>query len=385
MKILILGGAGYLGWPSALYLAARDHEVGIVDNIVKEKWEKIAGVKPLEPYVLMVNRMKAWDERGRWLHGMSHIGIDISAEPGLLSKNLRLLKPEVIIHYAEQPSAPYSMMNDSACYETQRNNILGTLNLILAVRECCPDAHIVKLGTMGEYGVPNIDIEEGWLDVEYKGRKDNVLFPKRPGSFYHLSKVHDSHNLEFACRTWGLRVTDLNQGIVYGTGTVETDLHPNLRTSFHYDHIFGTVLNRFVTEAALELPLTVYGSGNQRRCFISILDVMKCIELVCLNPPAPGEFRVFNQFTEVISLKRLAVLVSGVAKGMGLTGSVANLENPRVESEDHYYNPSNSSLLGMGLEPHELSSDRIEQMIHFVYKRRELVNTSTLNPRVGWR
>src|SRR5207302_9459050 len=188
--------------------------------------------------------------------------------------------------------------------QTQRNNVLGTLNVLHALTKYVPEAQLVKLGTMGEYGTPNIDIEEGWLDVELNGRSDRLPFPKMPGSFYHLSKVHDSHNIHFACRVWGLAATDLNQGVVYGIATDETELHPELRTSFHYDAVFGTALNRFCAQAVAGVPLTVYGAGGQKRGFLNIRDTLECVRLAAENPAERGEVRVFNQFTEVFSVLR---------------------------------------------------------------------------------
>ena len=217
---------------------------------------------------------------------------------------MRDFAPDAIVHFAEQRAAPYSMVDRKHAVYTQVNNVVGNLNVLYAIAEINPDIHLVKLGTMGEYGTPNIDIEEGWLDVEHKGRRDRVLFPKRPGSFYHLSKVHDSHNIEFACRIWGIRATDLNQGVVYGQQTPETALDDRLATRFDYDAVFGTVLNRFVIQSVLGQPLTIYGNGTQTRGIIEIRDTVRCIQLACENPADKGEFRVFNQITEFMSLQR---------------------------------------------------------------------------------
>jgi len=296
VKVLILGGDGYLGWPTAMYLASQGHHIHIIDSLIKKRWEAIAGAPPLFPTKSLRERVHIFETQKNL---KIHVSIlDIAENPKFLYEVFEQFLPDAIIHYAEQPSAPYSMMTRETCVETQKNNIVGTLNLMFACMHIETPPHIIKLGTMGEYGTPNIDIEEGWLDVTHRGRTDRVLYPKRPGSFYHLSKVHDSANLEFACRVWRLRVTDLNQGIVYGTDTDETWLDQGLNTAFHYDAIFGTVINRFLTQAACDIPLTVYGSGQQERGFIHIQDTLRCVELSLNNPAEKGEFRVFNQLSE---------------------------------------------------------------------------------------
>ena len=294
-------------------------------------------------------------------------------------------RPEAIIHYAEQPSAPYSMYNRLQAVSTQVNNVAGTLNVLFAMKRYVSDAHLVKLGTMGEYGTPNIDIEEGWIEIEHKGRKDRLLFPKQAGSFYHLSKVHDSHNIEFACRVWGLRSTDLNQGVVYGIETDETEINPEFLTSFHYDEVFGTVLNRFATQAVAGLPLTIYGSGGQTRVFLNIRDTLQCVELAVLNPPRLGEYRVFNQFTETFSVLDIAQKVKEAGETMGLGVSIENIPNPRVEREEHHYNPQNTSLLSLGLKPHLLTTDVVTRMLKKIISAHDMVDRSIIRPTIKWR
>jgi UDP-sulfoquinovose synthase len=378
MKILILGGDGYLGWPTAMYLSRRDHDVTIVDGMNKRLWEAQASVRPLTHTPTMEERRIAWMKHGKPL--MTYT-CDIADNDRKLQEIISMVKPEAVIHYAEQPSAPFSMMSRAAAIETQRNNVIGTLNLMFALRHSAPECHIIKLGTMGEYGTPNIDIEEGWLDVEHNERTARVLYPKSPGSLYHLSKVHDSHNLEFGCRVWGLRVTDLNQGVVYGTGTDEIWMNPGkLFTSFHYDAIFGTVLNRFAVQAAFDIPLTVYGSGGQTRGFLDIRDTLQCVELALLNPAVHGEFRVFNQFTEVFTINDLARRVANVTDC-----TVAHVANPRVEEEEHYYNPVHTALPALGLDPHPLTDDTIERMVNYVHGNRGGVNLSSIDPTIQWR
>jgi UDP-sulfoquinovose synthase len=268
---------------------------------------------------------------------------------------------------------------------TQINNVVGTLNLLFAIREFAPDCHLVKLGTMGEYGTPNIDIEEGYITIEHNGRKDVLPFPKQPGSFYHLSKVHDSHNIAFACKVWGIRATDLNQGVVYGTVTDETALDEALINRFDYDEVFGTVLNRFCAQAALGHPLTVYGKGGQTRGFLDIRDTVRCVEIACLNPAAPGEFRVFNQFTEQFSVLELAEMVQAIGSEMGLKVEVNHLPDPRVEAEEHYYNAKHSALVNLGLQAHLLSDSLLDSLINIAMMYQERIDASLFMPHVNWR
>jgi UDP-sulfoquinovose synthase len=291
-------------------------------------------------------------------------------------------RPETIIHFAEQRAAPYSMIDREHAVYTQHNNVIGTLNVLYAIQEIDPEIHLVKLGTMGEYGTPNIDIEEGWLEVTHKGRTDRVLYPKRPGSFYHLSKVHDSHNIEFACRVWGLRATDLNQGVVYGQQTPQTALDDRLATRFDYDAIFGTVLNRFVVQAVLGEPLTIYGEGGQTRGVIDIRDTVECLRITSEQPAAPGEFRVFNQMTESFTVTDIAKVVATAYSG---EVGIENLDNPRVESEMHYYNVVHSGLVDLGLTPHQLSETLITSMFEVAERYKHRVDPDALLPLVNWR
>ena len=289
------------------------------------------------------------------------------------------------MHFAEQRSAPYSMIDRKHAVFTQVNNVVGTLNLLFAMREFQPDCHLVKLGTMGEYGTPNIDIEEGYINIEHNGRKDVLPYPKQPGSFYHLSKVHDSHNMMFACRIWGLRATDLNQGVVYGTMTDEIALDEGLINRFDYDDVFGTVLNRFCVQAAIGHPLTVYGKGGQTRGFLDIRDTVRCIEIACLNPAARGECRVFNQFTEQFSVLQLAEMVKTAGKELGLNVEIDHLPDPRVEAEEHYYNAKHSKLIDLGLKPHYLSDSLLDSLVNIAIRYKDRIDMSLIPPRVNWR
>jgi UDP-sulfoquinovose synthase len=379
MRILVLGADGYLGWPTALHLSEAGHEVGVLDNFARRGYDTELGSGSLVPIESFENRVAAWHEvSGKRLEAFVGDLTDAEFTHGAV----RSFRPDAIVHFAEQRAAPYSMIDQAHAVYTQTNNVVGTLNLLYAIAEVDPEIHLVKLGTMGEYGTPNIDIEEGWLEVTHKGRTDRMLFPKKPGSFYHLSKVHDSHNIEFACRIWGLRATDLNQGIVYGQQTPQTARDPRLATRFDYDAVFGTVLNRFVIQAVLGHPLTVYGSGGQTRGMIDIRDTAECIRLACENPADRGEFRVFNQMTESFSVAQLA---KTVAEAYTDGVEIEYLENPRVELEDHYYNVVHTALPALGLKPHLLSDTLIDSMFGIVVGNRERIDQRALRPAVNWR
>jgi UDP-sulfoquinovose synthase len=296
-------------------------------------------------------------------------------------------RPDTIVHFAEQRAAPYSMISQAHAVYTQTNNVVGNLNVMYAIADIDRDIHLVKLGTMGEYGQPNIDIEEGWLEVEHKGRKDRMIYPKRPGSFYHCSKVHDSVNLEFGCRIWGMRVTDLNQGVVYGAETEQTKLDPRLATRFDYDAVFGTVLNRFIIQAVLGHPLSVYGNGSQTRGLINIVDTVECIRIASENPADSGEFRVFNQMTESKSINELAETVAkGYPDWPTAEGEVTidHVDNPRVELYDHYYTVVHTALESLGLKPTLLSDTLIDHLFDVVERHRDRVDQAAMMPTVKW-
>jgi UDP-sulfoquinovose synthase len=382
MRILVLGGDGYLGWPTALHFSARGHEVAVVDNFARRRWHRERATASLTPIVSLPDRIDAWREvSGRDI--ATHFG-DIT-DASFLDGVIADFRPEAVVHYAEQASGPYSMISREHAVETQVNNVVGTLNLLFALREHVPACHLVKLGTMGEYGTPNIDIEEGYIEIEHKGRRDVLPFPKLPGSMYHLSKVHDSHNIHFACRTWGLRATDLNQGVVYGVETEETALDERLVTRFDYDELFGTALNRFCVQAVIGHPLTVYGSGTQIRGFLNVRDTLQCVDIAVLNPAELGEFRVFNQFTEQFSILELAELVKRAGDALGYAVELDSYVNPRVEAEHHYYSAVNDKLLGLGLQPHYLGDELIRSVLTVIARHRHRVITDAIEPSVRWR
>jgi UDP-sulfoquinovose synthase len=382
MNILVLGGDGYCGWATALYLSAKGHKVSTVDNFARRQWDHELGVQTLTPIRPLAERLKTWhDLTGN--HIESLVG-DVT-DYDFLASAIETTEPDAVIHFAEQRSAPYSMIDRKHAVSTQVNNVVGTLNLLFAIRELRPDCHLVKLGTMGEYGTPNIDIEEGYINIEHNGRKDTLPFPKQPPSFYHLSKVHDSHNILFACKIWNLRATDLNQGVVYGTLTDEVELDEALINRFDYDEVFGTVLNRFCAQAAVGHPLTVYGRGGQTRGFLDLRDTVRCIEIACMNPAARGECRVYNQFTEQFSVLELAKMVQAAARKMGLPVEIDFLPPPRVEAESHYYNAKHSKLIDLGLEPHYLSDSLLDSLMNIAVKYSDRIDSSLFLPQVEWR
>ena len=381
MKILILGADGYLGWPTAMHFANKGHEVFAVDNLSKRKIESEYGIEPLNSVRFFQDRVKIWNKNQK--NQINNLVADL-LNYKTLCEILSDFRPETIIHYAEQPSAPYSMADREKAVYTQHNNVIGNLNLLFAIKKYCPDSHLIKLGTMGEYGTPNIDIEEGWLKVNHNGREDRVLYPKKPGSFYHLSKVHDSANIEFACRIWGIRCTDLNQGFVYGITTKEIELDfENLSTAFHYDSIFGTIINRFITQMTIKKPMSVYGNGTQKRAFLNIQDTINCVQIASDNPAEKGEFRVFNQFTEFCSLNEMANKIKKYGDQNDLNPEISHVSNPRIEEEEHYYNPKNTSLISLGLKPIEFNEKEIDKIFKVVQKHKNKVNKDTLDSNNG--
>ena len=379
MKILVLGGDGYLGWPTALHLSAAGHQVAVADNFARRGYDHELGVESLVPIEPLQARVAVWRE----LTGQSiPVLVGDLTDPVFCHRMIAGFGPDAVVHFAEQRAAPYSMIDRAHAVYTQQNNVLGNLNLLFAIAETDPDIHLVKLGTLGAYGTPNIDIEEGWLEVEYKGRRDKVPYPMRPGSFYHLSKVHDSHNIEFACRVWNLRATDLNQGVVYGQQTAETARDERLATRFDYDAVFGTVLNRFVIQAVLGHPLTVYGTGGQTRGMIDIRDTVRCVQLACENPADRGEYRVFNQITESMTVQQMAEAVAAASPEQV---TIEHLDNPRVELSGHYYNVTHTKLIDLGLDPHLLTGTLIGSLLDITKRYAHRARPDALLPTINWR
>lgn len=380
-RILVLGGDGYLGWPTAMALSAQGHRVAVADNFAKRKWELELGVQPLFAVPTLHERVRAWREV---TENEIELFVGDLTEYEFAASVLEQFRPDTVIHYGEQPSAPYSMIDVRHATFTQANNVVGTLNVLFAIRDRSPETHLVKLGTMGEYGTPNIDIEEGYLTVSHNGREHTFLYPKTAGSLYHLSKVHDSNNIDFACRIWNLRATDLNQGVVYGVETDESALDPRLATSFHYDEVFGTALNRFCVQAVIGHPLTVYGRGGQTRGYLNIRDTIQCVGLAAANPAEPGQLRVFNQFTELFSVLDIADRVKAAAEHLGTPVTIDHTQNPRKEAESHYYNAKHTRLLELGLQPRLLSEELIDTMIGKIAAYRDRINPSVIVQGVRW-
>lgn len=381
-RVMIIGGDGYCGWATALHLSEQGYDVAIVDNLCRRLFDEQLGSQTLTPIASIHDRVRRWGElTGR--HLPLFIGDVCDFE--FLADAFQRFEPTAVVHFGEQRSAPYSMIDRNRAVFTQHNNVIGTINVMFAIKEFAPECHLVKLGTMGEYGTPNIDIEEGFITITHNGRTDTLPYPKQASSFYHLSKVHDSHNIAFACKAWQLRATDLNQGVVYGVSTPETARDVMLMNRLDYDGVFGTALNRFVVQAAVGHPLTIYGKGGQTRGYLDIRDTVRCVELAISNPATAGEFRVFNQFTEQFSVRELAELVTAAGAKMGIEVKAINVPNPRVEAEEHYYNAKRTKLLELGLEPHLLSDALLDSLMNFAVRYKDRVDTNQIMPAVSWK
>ncbi|KAJ8635269.1 hypothetical protein MRB53_009536 [Persea americana] len=381
-RVMVIGGDGYCGWATALHLSNKNYEVAIVDSFVRRLFDHQLGLDSLTPISSIHTRIRRWKS----LTGKNiELYIGDICDFDFLSEAFKSFEPDSVVHFGEQRSAPYSMIDRSRAVFTQKNNVLGTLNVLFAIKEFREECHLVKLGTMGEYGTPNIDIEEGYITINHNGRTDTLPYPKQASSFYHLSKVHDSNNIAFTCKAWGIRATDLNQGVVYGARTDETEMHEELYNRFDYDGVFGTALNRFCVQAAVGHPLTVYGKGGQTRGYLDIRDTVQCVELAIANPARPGEFRVFNQFTEQFSVNDLARLVTNAGEKLGLDVRAISVPNPRVEAEEHYYSAKHTKLIELGLKPHLLSDSLLDSLLNFAIRFKDRVDTTQIMPNVSWK
>lgn len=394
MHILILGGDGYLGWPTAMYFSHMGYDVTVVDNYFRRNACTELDTGMLYPVPTLIRRANIWhDLTGKEtkvvIGDLTDAEIMRSLFDGRVeytwakNKNFSGI-PDTVVHYAEQPSAPYSLINYKYANITIFNNLLVTNNLMFAVRDFSPETHIIKLGTMGEYGTPDIDIEEGWIEIEHKGRKDKFLFPRQAGSLYHTTKIMDTDLLWFGVRMWGLRVTDLMQGPVYGIETEESLFDERLRTLFNYDEIFGTVVNRFIVQAIADYPLTIYGRGGQTRGYLNIKDTLQCVNKSIEAPAKHGEFRIFNQIMETFSVKELAEKTQRVGRKLGYDVRIDHLENPRKEAEEHYYNPTYHGLLDLGVKPHYLTDEMMEKMFRVVEKHKDGIRKDVIFRGIKW-
>lgn len=381
MKIIILGADGYLGWPTAMDLSAHGHEVLAVDNYLKRDIARNENVAPLYDLPNLHERCEIWEQvSGKTVHPM----VGDLRDWNFIQQVFSEFKADAIVHYAEQPSAPYSMLNREAATLTLQNNLEVTANVIFAMREFCPNAHLVKLGTMGEYGVPNIDIEEGWIDIEHKGRSDKFLYPRQAGSLYHTTKIMDTDLLWYYVRMWKLAVTDLMQGPVYGIFTNEARMDERLLPHFSYDELFGTVLNRFIVQAVADYPLTVYGKGGQTRGYLNIIDTLQCVRLSLEKPANAGELRIFNQFVETLSVNTIAERIKAAASEINIDVTIKSIENPRIEKEEHYYNPQHTGLIELGLKPNPLTNEVIIEMMEKVKHHKDSIDRNKIFKGTKW-
>ena len=383
MRVFIAGVDGYLGWSLAQYLMARGHDVAGADIFFRRRWVEEMGSWSAIPVFDVDERLRAIKER--WDKDLGFWEGDLR-EYGFVESIFSQFQPDAVVHLGECPSAPYSMVDAEHAAFVQVNNIVSTLNILAAMKELRPRAHLVKLGTMGEYGTPTMDIPEGFFEVEYRGKRDYLPFPRQAGSWYHWSKVHGSNNVMFACKIWELAATDIMQGVVFGTRIDEMEGDERLLTRLDFDQAFGTAVNRFCCQAVIGDPLTPFGKGRQRRGFLPLRDSMQCLTLALENPPERGEYRVFNQFAEVYEITELALKVQKVAGELGLDVAVRNLENPRRELEDHYYNPDHQHLFDLGYVPsHDVEAEmRLMLRDLMTYEDRIAAQRDALIPDVRW-
>jgi UDP-sulfoquinovose synthase len=392
--VVILGGDGYLGWPTALYFSIRGYDVTVVDNYFRRNACKEVDTGLLYPIPDLLERSKIWYEKtGREIK----IVIGDLTKPEVMrdlfngkvkytwSLNQKFSGiPETIVHYAEQPSAPYSLINYKYANFTLINNLQVTNNLMWSLKDYSRDTHVIKLGTMGEYGTPNIDIEEGWIEINHKGRKDKFLFPRQGNSIYHTTKIMDTDLLWFGVRMWDLKVTDLMQGPVYGIETEETKIDKRLNTIFNYDEIFGTIINRFIAQAVIGHPLTVYGKGGQTRGYLNITDTLQCVHKSAISPAKSGELRIFNQITETFSVNEIAKIIHNVGIERGHKVDINHIKNPRKESEEHYYNPIYQGLVEIGVEPNYLSKETVSDIFEIVERYSQNIKKEVIFRGIKW-
>ena len=381
MKILILGGDGYLGWPTAMHFADLGENVTIVDNYFRRHTAENYKCPNLLEAPLMDDRTNIFEQSSG--KRIKSLVADLSVYENMRSV-FEQETPDTVIHFAEQPSAPFSMAGFREAELTLLNNLRVTFNCLWATKEITPRCHIIKLGTMGEYGTPNIDIEEGWIDISHKGRTDKFLYPRQASSLYHTTKILDTDLIWFYVRNDKLAVTDLMQGPVWGLITPQNRENHKLLPHFSYDGVFGTVVNRFVAQAISGCPLSVYGRGDQIRGYININDTMKCIEIAATNPPENGQLRIYNQITETLSVNEIASKVVSAAKLLRINATISRIKNPRKEAEHHYYNPTYDKLTQLGLSSYLMDEAALCELMETLLPYKEMIDTSKFDPQIKW-
>lgn len=385
MRVMILGIDGYIGWSLACAFASKGDVVWGVDSLLRRTLVENNGGCSAIPIQPIEDR---WKLLRTAFHAEANYEIfDISKEYERLLYFFKEFKPDVIYNLAQIPSAPYSMASREKCIYTMENNVIGNLNVLYAMKEVCPDAHLIKIGTMGEYGTPDIPIPEGKCKVTVGSTVAFLPFPRSAGSWYHQTKVHDTHNIRMACDIWGIRCTDIMQGIVYGVKTAELLHHPELNTRLDFDDQFGTIINRFVVQAIIGHPLTVYGSGQQIRSILPLQDSINCLQLLAANPPEKGVYREVNQFYKYAQLNHLANVVALAAEELfGENVVIKHIMNPRKESESHIYKPAMEVLPRLGYINSEPIGKTIRCMMIncFDYKDSLKLKVSCIDPNVFW-
>ena len=370
MKILISGIDGYIGWALALKQLSLGNEICGIDNFSRRKHVEEMDSWSAIPISSMEDRIKNLKEK--YGEKISFFEGDL-LDAEFTNDVIKNFQPEAIVHLAEQPSAPYSMIDQQHTVYTQQNNVIGTLNLLFAIKNFAPKAHLVKLGTMGEYGYEaGLEIAEGFFDIEFRGKKATIPYPRQAGSWYHWSKVHDSNNIMFACKLWGISSTDIMQGIVYGTRTNEI-IDEKDHTRFDFDEAFGTAINRFCSQAVIDHPLTIYGEGGQTRGFLALVDSIQCISILLENPPGESEYRVINQFDEQYNITEVAKKIQKIGNQKGLDVKIKQTVNPRKEKEKHYYKADHTKLKELGFKPTRLIDDEIDIMLDDLLKYRDRI------------